>query len=164
MSHTITFEDYRAYVVYSSMAEGMWEVARDNNEHGHQALLDALMKWAGELCSPQGGPNPPYPFNITTSDDYLVDIAQSVLENCIDNSSGMKPEDEDAPDYLFAGQVAITSEGRPQTRLMINEIEANVMARLTFNGTMDDYPEFTAEVATALLEKVRASMAVFPKQ
>jgi hypothetical protein len=94
---TISFTDLRAFTVFQSMAEGMAEVREDNDDTATAVSLRRLIAAtdAGE-----------FPRTVTLAAE-IADAAAMVLENCLDNSSGMKPDDADASDYLFAGDVSI---------------------------------------------------------
>lgn len=102
MPTTIFFKDFRALTVFHSMAEGMEEVRRDDDDIATADALTKLIEVTGT------------PMSETTTDltivlpDDLVEAAEITLENCFDNASGMKPDDADADDYLFEGQVVIS--------------------------------------------------------
>ena len=104
-ANIITFPDPRALCVFHSMAEGMEEVVRDNADPFEIARADALLRLIEETGYPDSNV-PTFPYTVLL-DAELVEAAEVVLENCLDNSSGMKPDDEDAEDCLFPGQVVI---------------------------------------------------------
>jgi hypothetical protein len=79
---TIHFVDYRALVVFHGMAEGMEEVRRDDDDI---EMADALTR----LIEVTGTPMNETSVNVTIIlPDDLVEPAMTVLENCLDVSSG----------------------------------------------------------------------------
>src|SRR5215831_8005479 len=104
---SITFQDYRALTVFHSMADGMQEVQLDDGNFDYAQQLGELIRITGtaeaviNVRLRQIGS-----FRVELPAD-LLEPARNVLENCLDNSSGMKPDDDDAEDYLFDGQVII---------------------------------------------------------
>jgi len=98
---TIYFVDYRALTVFHGMAEGMEEVRRDDDDI---EMADALTR----LIEVTGTPMNKTSVNVTIIlPDDLVEAAMTVLENCLDVSSGADPQSIDADDLLFEGQVVI---------------------------------------------------------
>ena len=102
---TITLPRSHALAVFHTVAEGIAEVRRDDED---PVTADALIR----LITVTGMPateDAAYPLTITLPDD-LVEVANDTIETCLFDSEGMKPTDDDADDHLFAGQVMIAKE------------------------------------------------------
>jgi len=97
----IQVSDVRAWDILASMADGMWENARDDNETARAGHLERL----AELFNEVEATSLPIP-------DDLREQADAVLENCMDNASGGSREDD--PDWerdLFQGDAWLDHEG-----------------------------------------------------
>jgi hypothetical protein len=105
---TMTFRTAQAHTVWHSMAEGMLEVRQDDND-SRAPLFERLIEQ-----TPASG-NDVYPRRFVIP-GFAVQIARDILENCMDNSSGMQPDDSDAADHIFEGDVTIDAPIEPTTR------------------------------------------------
>jgi hypothetical protein len=102
VKYRIIFENGNAATIYHSMAEGMWETARDDYDSADRARdLDALLKEIDPQWLKPAGAG--VGFNVIIPGD-LAEIARAVLENCLDNYGG---DDEDT---LEDGDVTIEEE------------------------------------------------------
>lgn len=81
------------------MLEGLED---DGDQPIRAAAMETLIQVTGGAVSE----STVYPVTIAIPAS-LTDAASDILENCLDNSSGMKPDDVDAEDYLFPGQVTL---------------------------------------------------------
>lgn len=97
----IHFHNPAALAPFASMAEGMWEVQRDDRQHERAAALERIADACGERIADE------HPF-VVEIEDRDAEEAQAVLENCLDNSSGTKEgDDPEREDYLFEGDVTV---------------------------------------------------------
>jgi len=102
---TIAFAQRNAATAYFSMAEGMEEVQRDNQNTKDADRLDFLttLGWQAVAKIPKDATS----FEVFVRDDDLKEIVERVLENCRDNASGMTRDDPEAEYYVFEGDVTI---------------------------------------------------------
>lgn len=108
LTFTLVFVDARVAGVYFSMCEGMEEVRRDCGENDTADLMDALARrgW-NDMRIVVPGASIPIELEMPME---LCQVAKDVLENCLDNSSGLDPEDDEAEMHLFIGDVTIERE------------------------------------------------------
>jgi hypothetical protein len=99
---TIMFASYKALVAFHSMAEGMWEVRRDDRDPEGAARLAQLIEQTGEAATETAT----YPVTVELAAEQ-IDDAEAVLENCLDNAT---PGDEDD---LAQGDVVISRTPTP---------------------------------------------------
>lgn len=100
---TITFHRFEAFVAYGSNADGMMENALDSGESERAEQLKRLItETMGDLEPEEETFEMPYVLALAPD---LVEIARIALENCLDNSSGFKVEDE--PENVYDGDVLI---------------------------------------------------------
>lgn len=97
----ITFHTGSAATIVCSMAEGMWENARDDAETQDAAHLDELLK----VIAKQTPADDANGFTVLVADD-LRETAEDVIANCLDNYGG---RDEDT---LEDGDVTIEEVSR----------------------------------------------------
>ncbi len=103
MTHTITFSSLEALRIFGSMAEGMEEVQRDDENFERADSLDRIARivWAiAEDAKPLSA----------TLENRDAQTARDALENCLDIASG---DDEDADEdriFLRNDEVTITSD------------------------------------------------------
>jgi hypothetical protein len=91
---TIRFRDVLAFGPFHSMAEGMWEVKRDDRDPelpDYTALCDAC----DEAELPDFGP---FDFEVPPGCEAA---AKAVLENCDDNRHHEKREDDPGFDFVL---------------------------------------------------------------
>jgi hypothetical protein len=133
------------------MAEGMAEVADDDDDRARALLLGDILALTGKKAETAS-----WPLSVELSPE-LAEVADIILENCFDNAGGMKPTDEGAEDFLFEGQVTVVLDppDPPTTSIPLTEPELKVLAALVFRANSGDVPELTHELATTLLEKFR---------
>lgn len=160
MATKITFETVGAITVYTSMAEGMWDNADDDRLTPRAALLDSLLN----LLTTSSYPAHPesYPLTVDLPDE-LVEPARAVLENCLDNSTDVDPEDEDACEFIFAGQVIIADDAPAaewsfdsRAGLTPEQRDAIITLIERVELTFDNPPKAEAN-AIAILEKLIAT-------
>jgi hypothetical protein len=100
---TIAFTSESALNAFLSMAEGMKEVREDCEEFDDANSIDDVVAFCDRAAAVSGVT---YPLTVTIHEE-LTDIADSILENCLDSSSGYTPGDDDAADYIFPGDVVV---------------------------------------------------------
>jgi hypothetical protein len=57
--------------------------------------------------APASSPAITYPLTVELAAS-MEEAAQITFENCLDESDAIDPQSEDAEDYIFPGQIAIT--------------------------------------------------------
>jgi hypothetical protein len=108
MPITITFANPNAHTVFHSMAEGMWDVRRDDIDTSREAENDAAADALRALIvATPDTPAAVYPLTFPLSAP-LLRTARDVLANCMDNADGVSLEDENAGDFLFPGDVTLS--------------------------------------------------------
>ena len=150
---------------YLSMLEGMWECREDDNDPataGYGELNRLLLAGVWPSNPADGAHVVTLPRWFHPEDErVLIDIqgiAQDVLANCIDNSSGYKPHqaDREDPDYdpeaedlIFEGDVRIESAATSSLPL---EVQGTLETLLEYchlaHGDGDEAPEWLQHAET----------------
>jgi urease accessory protein UreF len=101
----ITFERRKAAIAFSSMAEGMSEVQRDDDEVTLADQMDTVSALVSVAIDQTEGER-----IVVQMDDSLKDVAEQIAENCLDNTSGRQwfaDMDEDESDDCYLNDLAI---------------------------------------------------------
>jgi len=102
----ITFASDTVHTSFHSMAEGMWEVRRDDGMHDAAKLFEDLIEATSVHSAVAEGVDYPLTFNLPAR---LADTADMVLSNCLDNATGNERDEDDEDDYgVYPGEIEIT--------------------------------------------------------
>jgi DNA-binding transcriptional regulator/RsmH inhibitor MraZ len=106
MAHRLVVTDNRAWAVLAAQAEGMAEVQDDNGDAELANAFERVMVLAGSMHeTPQDGEG-----SIEIPDD-LVEAVKTVLENCLDVSTGTsRADDPEWEDQLLYADEARVEE------------------------------------------------------
>jgi hypothetical protein len=106
---TITFQSHDNYLAFMNQAEGQWLNYRDDNQEPEYSLVDRLMDDLNQVWSAfiDSNPDVHYPVSFTLS-DTVREMAESVLENCVEYTQTWTPEDYDPDEPVIKeGEVTI---------------------------------------------------------
>ena len=155
----IRFTDARALTVWQGMAEGMAEGLEDDADReslDRAAQFNRLLQITGSAAK---SPETPYPCNVVIPAE-LRQAAEDVTENCLDTSSGMEPDDVDADDYIFPGQVTLgETMAAPAPEFTVREAVEEAIHALEKRAMKHDTASPKGFAARAALDTLHALLA-----